>query len=48
MYVDLGEVDPDDHGAVRNTTIEQIIAKANEILHPYTLDVRNVRLAQRL
>ncbi|HKU31410.1 MAG TPA: FAD-dependent monooxygenase, partial [Arthrobacter sp.] len=28
--------------AVRNTTIEQIIAKANEILHPYTLDVRNV------
>ncbi|MEV5051496.1 FAD-binding monooxygenase [Arthrobacter sp. LAR12-1-1.1] len=42
MYVDLGEVDPNDKGAVRNTTIEQIIAKANEILHPYTLDVRNV------
>ncbi|MDR7159462.1 FAD-binding monooxygenase [Arthrobacter sp. BE255] len=42
MYVDLGEVDPDSHGAVRNTTIEQIIAKANAILHPYTLDVRNV------
>jgi phenol 2-monooxygenase len=42
MYVDLGEVDPDDNGAVRNTTIEEIIGKANEILHPYTLDVRNV------
>jgi phenol 2-monooxygenase len=42
MYVDLGEVDPNDKGAVRNTTIEEIIAKANEILHPYTLDVRNV------
>jgi phenol 2-monooxygenase len=42
MYVDLGEVDPDDKGAVRNTTIEEIIGKANEILHPYTLDVRNV------
>jgi 2-polyprenyl-6-methoxyphenol hydroxylase and related FAD-dependent oxidoreductases len=42
MYVDLGEVAPDDNGAVRATTIEQIIAKANEILHPYTLDVRNV------
>jgi phenol 2-monooxygenase len=42
MYVDLGEVPPDDNGAVRATTIEQIIAKANEILHPYTLDVRNV------
>ena len=42
MYVDLGEVDKDDKGAVRSTTIEQIIAQANEILHPYTLDVRNV------
>src|SRR4029453_9254472 len=42
MYVDLGEVAPEDHGAVRKTTIEQIIQKANEILHPYTLDVRNV------
>jgi len=40
MYVDLGEAG-EDH-AVRQTTIEQIIAKANEILHPYTLDVRNV------
>lgn len=42
MYVDLGEVDPDDNGAVRETTIEQIIAKANEILRPYTLEVKNV------
>jgi phenol 2-monooxygenase len=42
MYVDLGEVDQHDRGAVRATTIEQIIAHANQILHPYTLDVRNV------
>lgn len=42
MYVDLGEVDPATHHAVRNTSIEDIIRKANEILHPYTLDVRNV------
>ena len=42
MYVDLGEVDPNDKGAVRNTTVEEIIEKANEILHPYTLDVRNI------
>ncbi|WP_051476701.1 FAD-binding monooxygenase [Arthrobacter sp. Br18] len=42
MYVDLGEVDPNNKGAVRGTTIEQIIAKANAILHPYTLEVRNV------
>ncbi|MCU1409365.1 MAG: 3-hydroxybenzoate 4-monooxygenase [Rhodoglobus sp.] len=42
MYVDLGEVDPADNGAVRETTIDQIIARANEILHPYRLDVKNV------
>ena len=42
MYVDLGEVDPNNKGAVRSTTIEEIIHKANEILHPYTLDVRNI------
>jgi phenol 2-monooxygenase (NADPH) len=42
MYVDLGEVPEGDAGAVRSTSIEQIIAKANAIIHPYTLDVRNV------
>ncbi|WP_028271249.1 FAD-binding monooxygenase [Arthrobacter sp. UNC362MFTsu5.1] len=42
MYVDLGEVDPSDKGAVRNTSIEEIIRRANEILRPYTLDVRDV------
>ncbi|RZU65583.1 phenol 2-monooxygenase [Microterricola gilva] len=42
MYVDLGEVSAEDHGAVRATTLEQIIAKANEILHPYVLDVKDV------
>jgi len=41
MYVDLGEV-PSGGGAVRATTIEQIIDKANAIMHPYRLDVRNV------
>ena len=42
MYVDLGAVTAEDHGAVRQTTIDEIVAKANEILHPYTLDVRDV------
>ncbi|MBO0895279.1 FAD-binding monooxygenase [Arthrobacter sunyaminii] len=42
MYVDLGVVPEDDNGAVRKTTIDEIIAKANGILAPYTLDVRNV------
>jgi phenol 2-monooxygenase len=42
MYVDLGEVEPNNKGAVRSTSVEEIIGKANEILHPYTLDVRNI------
>ncbi|WP_127794994.1 FAD-binding monooxygenase [Agromyces sp. LHK192] len=42
MYVDLGEVSADDRGAVRKTTLEEIIEKANAILHPYTLDVKHV------
>lgn len=41
MYVDLGEVGAGSH-EVRQTSLEEIIAKANEILHPYTLDVRHV------
>lgn len=40
MYVDLGEVAAGDNGAVRQTTVETAIAKANEIVHPYTLDVK--------
>ena len=42
MYVDLGETTPQDRGAIRRTSVETAIAKANAILSPYTLDVRNV------
>lgn len=42
MYVDLGEVAEDNNGEVRKTTIDEIIQKANDILSPYTLDVKNV------
>ncbi|GAA4369522.1 FAD-binding monooxygenase [Agromyces bauzanensis] len=42
MYVDLGVVSEDDYGAVRETPIEEIIRRANAIIHPYTLEVRNV------
>ncbi|GAA1365741.1 FAD-dependent monooxygenase [Arthrobacter rhombi] len=42
MYVDLGVVPENDNGQVRKTTIEQIIAKANAIMNPYTVEVRNV------
>lgn len=42
MYIDLGEVAADDDHRVRRTPIEEIIRRANAILHPYTLDVREV------
>ncbi|WP_426595589.1 FAD-binding monooxygenase [Cellulomonas sp. McL0617] len=42
MYVDLGEVRPENTGALRSTTVEQIIGHAQAILRPYTLDVVDV------
>ena len=42
FYVDLGDVDPAARAAVRQTTVEQTIARAQKILRPYTLDVREV------
>ncbi len=42
MYIDLGEVADDDDHRVRQTPIEEIIRKANEILHPYSIDVKQV------
>ncbi|WP_167132579.1 FAD-binding monooxygenase [Paramicrobacterium chengjingii] len=41
-YVDLGVVGTADNHEVRNTPIEAIIAKANDIITPYSLEVRNV------
>ncbi|WP_309102321.1 FAD-dependent monooxygenase [Microbacterium sp.] len=42
MYIDLGEVAENDNHQVRQTPIEEIIRKANAILHPYSLDVKQV------
>lgn len=42
MYVDLGFVEADDDHKIRQTTVEQATAKANEILHPYTLEIKDV------
>lgn len=42
VYVDLGEVAAGDNHQVRNTPIEKVIDKANEILHPYSLDVKEI------
>ncbi|MGQ4615940.1 FAD-dependent monooxygenase [Nocardia sp. R7R-8] len=42
MYVDLGEVGEDDNGKVRETSQEEVEARANRIMHPYTLRVKHV------
>ncbi|GAA1860362.1 FAD-dependent monooxygenase [Myceligenerans crystallogenes] len=42
VYVDLGEVPEGDHHEIRRTSLDQVIARANQILHPYSLDVREV------
>lgn len=54
LYVDLGVVTADNRAEVRGMSAEQVAAVANEVLHPYTLDVREVawfsvyEVAQRL
>src|SRR5690606_7991786 len=42
MYIDLGEVAADENREVKHTPLEAIIRKANEILHPYSIDVKEV------
>ena len=42
LYVDLGEIDPMNREAFRLNTQEKVIAIAQRVLRPYTLDVRNV------
>jgi len=42
LYVDLGEIDPNNREAFRLNTQEKVIEIAQRVLRPYTLDVRNV------
>jgi phenol 2-monooxygenase len=42
LYVDLGDVDPNDRAAVRGMQPDQVIAIARRVLHPYTLDVKEI------
>ena len=42
IYVDLGEVNEGDGGRVRKTPLEDVVAQANKIMHPYSIDVRDV------
>ena len=42
LYVDLGTIDENDAGEIRKTSLEEIIRRANAILHPYSLDVKSI------
>lgn len=43
LYVDLGEIDPNQRDALREQhTQASVIATAQRVLHPYTLDVKSV------
>lgn len=40
LYVELDKLNPDERVANRNLTIDHMIAAANRILHPYSIDVK--------
>ncbi|MCG2624485.1 FAD-binding monooxygenase, partial [Arthrobacter sp. I2-34] len=42
LYVDLGDLDPADREARKRFTPESIIEAAQKILHPYTLEVKDI------
>ncbi|ACC75414.1 FAD-binding monooxygenase [Paraburkholderia phymatum] len=42
FYVDLGEVTPDNRDEIKQATVERIIRTAQDILPPYSLDVKEV------
>jgi phenol 2-monooxygenase len=42
LYVDLGEIDPNNREAFRENTQEMVIGTAQRVLRPYTLDVKSV------
>ena len=42
MYVELDKLNPDERIANRNLTVDHMIAAANRIMQPYTIDVKEV------
>jgi phenol 2-monooxygenase len=42
FYVDLGEVTPENRDTLKQVKVEHIIETAKRILHPYSLDVKEV------
>lgn len=45
LYVNLGVVDPARRDEIRRTPPEQLIAVAQKVLHPYTLEVKDIAWA---
>jgi phenol 2-monooxygenase len=42
FYVELDKLNPDQHLTARDITSDYLIAAANRIIHPYTLDVKDI------
>ena len=42
LYVDLGDLDPTDQGARGRFTSDEIIAAAQRIFHPYSLEIKDI------
>lgn len=42
LYVDLGDVDPNNREEARNMSVDQVLDVAKHVLLPYTLDVKDV------
>lgn len=42
FYVDLGEVTPENRDGIKQISVDRIIETARHILHPYSLDVKEV------
>lgn len=42
FYIDLGNLRPDQHLTTKDISGEQLIATANRILHPYTVEVKDM------
>ena len=42
LYVDLGDLDPQDRAASAGFTAEAIIAAAQKIIHPYSLEIKDI------
>ncbi|MCZ4291582.1 FAD-dependent monooxygenase [Hoeflea alexandrii] len=40
LYVEMDKLKPGERAADRDVTLDQIVAKANKILHPYSIDVK--------